>query len=306
MQKKSLVSSLLLLITAIVWGVAFVAQQVGMEHVGPFTFNAARYFIGGAVLLPVIALRTRKSRGETNAQEADKRTLYLGGVLCGAALFAASSFQQIGIQFTTVGKAGFITACYIVLVPVFSLFLGRKCSKLVVISVALAVAGLYLLCMMEGLSVGAGDLLVLACAALFAVHILVVDAYAPRTDCVKLSCIQFFTAGVCSLAVALFAETVSLDSLTGAAIPILYAGVFSCGVGYTLQVIGQKGLDPTVASLILSLESCVSVLAGWLILGQALSARELCGCAAMFAAIVLAQLPGGQKQGVSEKAQAGD
>lgn len=296
MHKKSLLSPLLLLIAACVWGVAFVAQQVGMDHVGPFTFNAARYFIGSAVLWPVIALLDRKKPAAQRAKE-DKRTLIIGGIACGAVLFSASTFQQIGIQFTSVGKAGFITACYIVLVPIFSLFLGRKCSKLVVVSVALAVAGLYLLCMKEGLSIGAGDLLVMVCAVLFAVHILVVDAYAPKVDCVKLSSLQFFTAGVCSLVFALPLETITLESLWGAAVPILYAGVFSCGVGYTLQVVGQKDMDPTIASLILSLESCVSVLAGWLILGQSLSARELGGCAAMFIAIVLAQLPGGSTEG---------
>lgn len=286
-NKKNL---LLLLLTATIWGVAFVAQSVGMDYVGPFTFNCVRNLIGSAVLVPVIFLMRKKNAKK--AETGDKKTLLLGGICCGAALFLASSAQQIGIMDTTAGKAGFITAFYIILVPVFSLFLGKKNSAKIWLCVVLALLGLYLLCINESFSIGKGDLWVLLCAALFAVHILVIDYFAPKTDGVAMSCIQFLVCGVLSGLVMLFTETPRLADLLGAAVPILYAGVLSCGVAYTLQIIGQKGVDPTLASLVLSLESCISVLAGWLILNQSLSGRELLGCAVLFAAILLAQLPG--------------
>ena len=207
-------------------------------------------------------------------------------------LAAASSLQQIGISYTSVGKAGFLTAIYIVLVPILSLFLKKRCSPLVWLSVALAVGGLYLLSVPDGFgSIGKGDLLLIAGSFLFAVHILVIDYFSPRCNGVALSCIQFFVCAVVCLIPAFIFEQPSLSSILAAWAPILYAGVLSCGVGYTLQIIGQNGMNPTIASLILSLESAISVLAGWLILGQTLSARELTGCAIVFLAIVLAQLP---------------
>ena len=220
-----------------------------------------------------------------------RRTLLVGGVMCGAALFMASSLQQIGIQYTSVGKAGFITACYIVLVPLLGLLLGKRCGVSVLAAVGLALVGLYLLCVTEALSVGMGDWLMLGCALMFSVHILVIDFFAPRADGVALSCIQFFVCALLSAVPALALERPSMAGLAAAWVPVLYAGVLSSGVGYTLQVIGQRGMNPTVASLILSLESCVSVLAGWLLIGERLTGRELTGCAVMFAAIVLAQLP---------------
>ena len=209
-------------------------------------------------------------------------------------LGAVQHFQQIGIQYTTVGKAGFITACYIVIVPVIGLFLGKKCTKFIWAAVAMALIGLYLLCITDGFSIGKGDLLVLVCAFLFSLHILVIDYFSPKVDGVKLSCIQFLTCGILSGIPALLLEHPELSSILAAWQPILYAGVMSCGVAYTLQIIGQKNMNPTVASLILSLESCISVLAGWIILRQQLSTKEILGCVIMFAAIILAQLP--QKQ----------
>ncbi|NSJ28464.1 DMT family transporter [Blautia glucerasea] len=290
-------NSLLLLLTATIWGVAFVAQSVGMDYVGGFTFNMARSLIGSAVLLPVIWFMGRNSskKAEEAQGSSSRKDLLWGGLACGILMCLASNFQQFGIKYTTVGKAGFITACYIVLVPILGLFLKKKCSPFIWLAVAMSVAGLYLLCITDGFSIGKGDILVLICAVLFSFHILVIDYYSPKVDGVKLSCIQFLVCGILSGIPALIFEKPEMSAVLTAWQPILYAGVMSCGVAYTLQIIGQKNMNPTVASLILSLESCISVLAGWVILGQQLSAREIAGCVIMFAAIILAQLPQKEK-----------
>lgn len=292
--KIPLKNSLLLLLTAAIWGVAFVAQSVGMDYVGAFTFNSVRSVIGSLVLIPVILFlnRQKPSSPQTDLQKKEnRRTLITGGVCCGICLCLASNFQQFGIKYTTVGKAGFITACYIVIVPVLGLFLKQKCGSFVWAAVVMAVIGLYLLCIKDGFSIGTGDILVMICALLFSVHILVIDHFSPMVDGVKMSCIQFLVCGILSGIPALLLENPSLSSILAAWKPILYAGILSCGVAYTLQIIGQKNMNPTVASLILSLESCISVLAGWIILKQQLSLREFAGCGVMFAAIILAQLP---------------
>lgn len=293
-------NALLLLLTATIWGVAFVAQSVGMDYVEPFTFNAVRSIIGGLVLIPVIFLldgnqeRQRKERGKEISD--NRKTLIAGGISCGILLCLASNFQQFGVRYTTVGKAGFITACYIILVPVFGLFLKKKCGPAVFGAVVLAVAGLYLLCMEGGrFFLEKGDFLVFICSILFSFHILAIDYFSPMTDGVKLSCIQFFVCGLLSAVMMVLFEEPSLSRIFAAWMPILYAGIMSCGVAYTLQVVGQKGMNPTVSSLILSLESSISVLAGWALLGQKLSGRQLLGCGVMFGAIVLAQLPGPKK-----------
>lgn len=294
MKKTSWKSPLLLLLTAVIWGVAFVAQSVGMEYVGGFTFNCVRNLIGSAVLVPCIFLLDRYAdKGQTQEAkpQADHKVLLTGGLCCGIALFVATNLQQFGMKYTAVGKAGFITAMYIVIVPLFGILLKKKIGLQIWISVLLAVAGLYLLCITEGFTIGSGDLLVLLCAVCFSVHILIIDYFSPKTDGVKMSCIQFFVCGILSGIGMLLFEKPELGAILQAWQPILYAGALSCGVAYTLQIVGQKDMDPTVASLILSLESVISVLAGWLILGQKLSVRELCGCAVMFAAIILAQLP---------------
>ena len=303
MKKQQMKNSLLLLLTAAIWGVAFVAQSVGMDYVGPFTFNAVRSMIGGIVLIPCIFLFHKWSKKENAsleikeaANQKNRKDLIVGGILCGIFLFAASNFQQFGIMYTSVGKAGFITACYIVLVPILGLLFGKKTRLTIWISVALSVVGLYLLCITESFRLGKGDLMVLIGAFLFAGHILVIDYFAPRVDGVQLSCIQFFVCGILSAVPMAVWEHPTVSSLFAAWMPILYAGVMSCGVAYTLQIIGQKNMNPTVASLILSLESCISVLAGWLILGQKLSIRELFGCAIMFGAILIAQLPDKTKE----------
>ncbi|MCD8196910.1 MAG: DMT family transporter [Lachnospiraceae bacterium] len=297
MKMGRMKNNLLLILTALIWGCAFVAQSVGMDYVGPFTFNTVRYIIGALVLIPVIRFvdHMEEKNGETPEQRqariGDKKTLVRGGICCGLALAVASSLQQWGLLFTTVGKAGFITAMYIVLVPILSVFLRKKLQLLIVPCVALAVAGLYLLCMTEGFYLNIGDVFVIACAFVFSIHIMVIDHFSPLVDGVRMSAIQFLTAAIVCAVPTLMWETATLDQVPAAWKPILYAGVMSCGVAYTLQIVAQKNADPTVASLLMSLESVFSVLAGWVLLGQALSLRELLGCVLMFAAIVLAQLP---------------
>ena len=290
-------NSLVLLLTAFIWGVAFVAQSVGGDAVGCFTFNGVRSLIGAAVLLPVIAFldkQKKKELGEDQflAQKGDKKTLILGGISCGLMLCIASNFQQFGISFTTVGKAGFITAMYILIVPILGLFMKKKVGMKVWLGVILATVGLYMLCMTsESFSLSKGDLLVLVCAGFFSLHILIIDYFSPKVDGVRLSCIQFFVCGLISTVIAFIFENPNVGAILSGWLPILYAGVMSCGVAYTLQIIGQKNMAPTVASLILSLESVFSVLAGWVLLNQKLSIRELFGCVLMFLAIILAQLP---------------
>lgn len=300
-KKLQLRNSLLLLLTATIWGVAFVAQSVGMDYVGPFTFNMLRSIIGGSVLIPCIFLLDKiapKEKKELTEEECrqGRKTLLIGGICCGVLLALAANMQQIGIQYTTVGRAGFITACYIIIVPILSFLLFRKkCGVSILAAVVLALIGLYLLCITDGFAIGKGDFFVLICSFLFSFHILVIDYFSPLVDGVKMSCIQFFVCGIVSGIPALLTETIVWENILQAWLPILYAGVMSCGVAYTLQIVGQKNMNPTVASLILSMESCISVLAGWIILDQKLTARELLGCVLMFAAIVLAQLPGKRK-----------
>ena len=303
MKSRQIRQSLILLLTAVIWGVAFVAQSVGMDYVGPFTFLCVRSFIGGLVLLPCISLLNRlngheekaiqdnRQASEGQTEKTDKKQLLLGGACCGLALCAASCFQQFGILYTSVGKAGFLTAFYIIIVPILGLFFGKKCGPFVWIGVLLALAGLYFLCMTESLRLGTGDILVFICACLFSVHILVIDYFTRFVDGVKMSCIQFFVCAALSGIAMLIFEKPELAQLLAAWKPILYAGVLSSGAGYTLQIVGQKDMNPTVASLILSLESVVSVLAGMLLLNQHLTNRELLGCVLMFTAIILAQLP---------------
>lgn len=307
-------NTIILFITAIIWGAAFVAQSVGMDYIGPQTFIFARSVIGALVLLPVIAFLDRRrnkekkdpipSAGEStgnviNYSWKDPEVLK-GGTLCGIYLYLANCCQQTGIQYTTAGKAGFITAFYIVLVPIVGLFIHKKCPKLVWVAVFVALAGLYLLCINESFTVGKGDVMVLGSAFFFANQIHAIDKYASRVDCVRMSVIQFAVNAILGCISMLFFETVNWSIIVDAAIPILYCGILSSGVAYTLQIIGQKGMDPTVASLIMSMESVFSVVFGFLILGQSMSLRELCGCLFMCVAIVLAQLPD-KKENVTNK-----
>ena len=280
---------MLLLVASVVWGLAFVAQSEGSGSVGPFTFTASRFLIGGVALLPIIGVQSLF--GTKKKTTAVTKTLWKGGILCGVALAVASVLQQIGIGHTTVGKAGFITALYISIVPITSMFFRKKPSFPLWIGVALATVGIYLLCMGGGkFTVAKGDLYVLACALCFSVQIMLVDHFAPKLDGIKLACIQFITAGALCVIPAVILEHPTLASLKAALIPILYTGLISSAVGYTLQIIGQKNVPPALASLLMSLESVFAVLAGWVLLNQYLSVPEMIGCALMFVAIILAQI----------------
>lgn len=304
MKKQQIRNSLILFLTAFVWGVAFVAQSKGMDYVEPFTFNGVRSVIGGLFLIPCIFVlnklnperQTEYRAMSPENQKAGRKKLMTGGILCGIVFFVASNLQQFGIVYTTVGKAGFITAMYIVIVPIMGLFFRRKCSPAVWLGVLLAVGGLYFLCITDGFAIGQGELLVFLCAVGFSIHIMVIDHYTQLVDGVKMSCIQFLVNGFLSGICMFVFESPNWGGLLAAWQPILYAGILSCGVAYTLQIVGQKGMNPTVASLILSLESVISVLAGLVLLKQEMSGREILGCVLMFAAIILAQLPGRKKK----------
>lgn len=291
MNKFIIRQSMILFMAATVWGVAFVAQSVGMDYVGPYTFIAVRNVVALVVLVPcTVFMHTDRER--KYAQKENKKALAIGGICCGLCLFTASTLQQFGVKYTTVGKAGFITAMYLILVPVFGIFLKKKTGIRVWIAVGLASLGLYLLCITKGdFRLQKGDLYMLGCAAVFAVHILVVDHFSPLVDGVKLSCVQTLTNAVLGAIMMFLLEQPHWSDILAAWLPILYAGVLSSGVGYTFQIIGQKGMNPTAASLILSLESVISVLAGWLLLHQVLTVREIAGCVLAFAAIILVQLP---------------
>ena len=306
-MKRSLRANLLLTLTALIWGAAFVAQDVAADRLAPFSFNGLRMALAALALVPVTLVMDRRAQAAHTADEkvtgagvpfsrmtpAQRKTLLAGGLCCGVMLTLGSVFQQLGISMGTgAGKAGFITALYIVLVPLIGLFMHKRPGKLVWIAVALSAAGLYLLCVRGGFAIAPGDGMLMLCALCFSGHILAVDFFSRKTDCVKMSCIQFAVVAVMCLAGAACTEQLSWQAVRECAVPILYAGVMSGAVGYTLQIVAQKDTNPTVASLLMSLESVFAVLAGWVILGDALSARELLGCLLMLAAIVLAQLPG--------------
>ena len=295
MKQNKLIGPILLIIAAFIWGSAFVAQSEGAKHLGPFTFLCLRSFLGTAVLLPVILVTdmSKKKKGiSLNTTKKDKKSLIIGGITCGIFLFGASACQQIGLdKGTEPGKAGFITALYILLVPVFSLFIGKKIRPVIWGCVALSVAALYLLCVKEDNSTVPADLFVLFCAVLYAVHILVIDKVAPDIDGVKLSAMQFFVAGIICIIPALLFEDSTMESIKAAAPSIAYAGIMSSGIAFTFQIIAQKRTEPTLASMLMSLESVFAVLTSLVILGQLPTLREGIGCVLMFIAIIVAQLP---------------
>ncbi len=283
------------ILAAFIWGTAFVAQDLCADSIGTFAFNATRYFIAVLALLVVIAIsdRAKKNKPALTAEEkkAANKQLWLGGLCCGAALAIASNFQQAGlVAGTDAGKAGFITALYVVLVPVFGLFFKRKVSLPVWIAVVCSVVALYLLCIKGDFSLAAGDLLILVCAVCFAVHILVIDHFTAYCDGVKLSCLQFLFAGIISAVCMFLFETVDFAAIWSCILPLLYVGIFSCGVGYTLQILAQKDSNPTVVTILLSLESVFAVIAGAIVLHQQMTAREYIGCVVMFVAVILAQI----------------
>lgn len=311
-MSKKMRGNLMLMLTAFIWGSSFVAQKSGMDLIGPLAFNGIRTLIGGIVLIPAImflknwkvkkALQAGETAAEVSEEDRKKenRLLIIGGICCGIALLVASNLQQIGIFYTTAGKAGFITALYVVLVPICGLFIGKKVRPVIWLCVLASAVGLYLLCMpAEGGfgHINKGDLLIMLCALCFTGHILVIDYFSPKVDGVKLSCIQFFVAGILSIILmfpldpALGFDLPSFSTLIDSWLPVLYAGVLSCGVAYTLQIVAQADTDPTIASMILCLESVFAVIAGMIILGESMSLREIAGCLIMFAAIVVSQLP---------------
>ena len=294
-MSKKMQSNILLLLTAIIWGSAFVAQKSGMDYVEPFTFNGIRTFIGGLVLIPVIFFMEKKNPPEEISREEKtkkNKELLIGGICCGLALFAASSLQQFGVSYTTAGKAGFITTLYVVFVPIISVLLRKKVRPIMWLCVAMGAVGLYLLCMTDAsFRLTFGDTLVLLCAVAFAVHILTVDHFSPKMDGIKLSCIQFLTVGIVSMVCMFIFEHPDIHAILDCAVPILYAGMLSCRLGYTFQVVAQKHAEPTVASLLMSLESVFAVVFGALLLHETMSMRELSGCLIIFIAVIISQLP---------------
>lgn len=293
-NRSSLRGSLLLLLGAVIWGAAFVAQRMGMDNIGPFYFTAIRMLMAWLALLPVVMMNDRRKRktGRTAPSAEDRCRQRKAGLICGLLLFSASSLQQVGLVETSAGKAGFITALYVVLVPVAGwLLFRRNPGRVIWLGVILALLALYLLCIPEGgFRLERGDGLVLGCAVCFTGQILCVDRFAPTVDGLRLSRDQFLVTGVLSLAVALLTETFSLQGVRDALIPLVYTGVFSGGIGYTLQIIGQREVNPTVASLLMSMESVFAVLTGALLLGERMTGRETWGCVLMFSAVILAQL----------------
>jgi len=301
LKKEQLKGNLMLLTAAMIWGCAFVAQSVGMDYLGVLSFSSARALIACLTIVPIVIFFDRRSGRKPSFWGTDdpvkRKRLLTGGALCGVALTGGSVLQQAGIALTAVGKAGFITALYIVIIPVIGLFFRRRPGPLVWCAVGAALAGLYLLCMNGGFSVETGDIYLIMSAFVYSIHILLIDRFSD-VDGVRLSCLQFFVFFVLSFPPALIFEKPALSGYVGAAGVLLYAGVLSSGVAFTLQILAQKLTGAVVGSLLMSLESVFAALAGWAILGQTLSARELLGCALMFAAIVMAQLPVGKKAAV--------
>ena len=294
-NKTQLRNTLMLVGCALIWGTAFVAQSVGSGYMGPYTFLAGRSWLACAFLLGLLAVRrtAQHRRGQRLPWWIHGKTLAVGGVLCGTALFAASAAQQMGIGTTSTAKAGFMTALYVVLVPVCGALLGSRPGPKLWACVAASVVGLYLLCLAgrDTLALTGGEWQLLVCAFLFTLQILLVNRFSPRLDGIQLSFVQFLTVSVLSTVCMFVFEQPTVAQFQGAAVSVLYCGIMSSGAAYTLQIVGQKALDPTIASLAMCLESVFSALAGWVILGQTLTAPELAGCALMFAAIVASQLP---------------
>lgn len=288
--------SLLLLLAAFIWGLAFVSQSKGMDYMHPLTFNGIRSLIGSFVLL-IYILVSRKITGN-KAKKIHWPITIAGGFACGVALTVASTLQQFGIKYTTVGKAGFITTLYIIFVPIAGIFFRKKAGGVVWTGAALAAVGMYLLCMTESLKLGTGDILVFLCAIVFTAHILIIDYFAPKTDGVIISCIQFAVCGVICTLGAIIWGSPSMNQIFDGIGSLLYAGVLSCGVAYTLQIVGQKDVDPTIAALLLSLESVFATISAWIAYkvgmlktDQTMTVRQIAGCVLVFLAVILVQLP---------------
>ena len=298
MKRQKLKGNLILLLTSFIWGTSFIAQSKGVELISPMAFNGIRSLLGAVVLIPVIfALDFGKKKKGIQIQKTDK-TLFLGGIVCGICLCVASTLQTAGMVYTSPGKSGFITALYMMIVPIIGLFCGKKTQPIIWLSVAIAIIGLYLMCIDSSLVLNKGDVLTFLCAIVFAFHILAIDYFSPKVDCVKLSALQFFICGLINLICVFLFEEPQLEPILNCWLSIGYSGIFSCGVAYTLQIVGQKYTDPTSASILMSLESVFATLTtvilvalGWNLTGGQLTAREILGCVLMFLAIILVQLP---------------
>lgn len=298
MNSRKLKGNLLLFLAAFIWGTSFIAQSKGVELISPVAFNGIRNMLGAIVLLPVILfLDFGRKKNDTPAKK-DGKTLLLAGIICGVLLCIATTLQTMGMIYTSPGKSGFITALYMVLVPIISIFLGKKPRPIIWLSVLIAVSGLYLMCIDSTLTINIGDILTLLCALVFSGHIMAIDYFSPKVDGVKLSCLQFFVCGLINLIWMFCFEAPEISPILDCWASICYSGIFSCGIAYTLQIVGQKFTDPTSASILMSLESVFAALSssvlislGWSLTGGALDTREIFGCALMFVAIILIQLP---------------
>ncbi len=289
-EKQRLKGSLILILTAIIWGSGFVAQSEGMKHIGANTFNGIRMLIGSLILVPVILIQTKGK--PFKSENGNNKLLLISSVVCGIILCAASTIQTWGLAYTTPGKSGFITAMYIIFVPLISIFMGKKITVRTVLCALLALFGMYLLCITSSdASVNFGDILTLVCALLFSLHIIVIDKYIQDFDPLKFSCLQFFVCGIINIIFAFILEKPAFDVVKSCAVPILYSGFFACGIGYTLQPVGQKYAEPTTASIIMSLESVFALIFGMIILGSIPTLREVIGCLIMFISIIIIQLP---------------
>ena len=299
MKKGKQAGALMLLVASVIWGSTFVAQAMGMDHIGPFTFQALRSLIGSLALLPVILVfdRVKAKKGHQKPGKQHTKDLLIGGSLCGLTLFVAINLQQFGLLYTTPGKAGFLTALYILIVPIYGLFLGHKARSSLWLRVAIAAVGLYLLSVTEQFTISIGDLLLIACAFAFAVQILLADHFVMKVSGVKLCAVQFLVCGLLSLIAMFIFEKPTMSGILAAAGPLLYAGVLSSGVAFTLQILAQRTTPPAIASLLMSLEAVFAVITGIIILGQVPSTREIIGSALMFIAIVYAQQTSLPKEG---------
>ncbi|MEE1224494.1 MAG: DMT family transporter [Clostridia bacterium] len=298
MKNTKLKGNLLLLLTSVVWGISFIAQSKGVEEITPLAFNGIRCMLGSVVLLPVIAVLDAGKKKKGIAVFKPNKTLIIGGIICGLLLCTASTLQTAGMVYTSPGKSGFITALYMVIVPIIGLFTGKRIRPVIAISVLIAVSGLYLMCIDSELTINKGDILTLICAFIFAGHILAIDYFSPKVDGVKLACLQFFVSGLVNIICMLIFEEPQIAPILKCWASIGYSGIMSCGVAYTLQIVGQKYTDPTSASILMSLESVFATLTtviliacGWQLTGGALNMREITGCILMFVAIILVQLP---------------
>jgi drug/metabolite transporter (DMT)-like permease len=285
-KQKTMVADLLLLLTALVWGFGFVAQRAGMEYIGPYTFNGIRFLLGGLCLLP---LAVRSDRGVSPEIPATIAS-FKAGLWAGLVLFCGASLQQVGLVYTSAGKAGFITGLYVIFVPIFGLFFGKRTGTGTWAGALLATAGMYFLSVKADFSIGTGDLLVLIGAVFWALHVLLLSYLAPRTHPVRLAMVQFLFCGLLSLIIAVMAEVITLKSIVAAAIPILYGGLCSVGIGYTLQVVAQRRAHPAHASILLSLEAVFAAIGGWWLLDEVLSVRGLLGCGLMLGGMLFSQL----------------